>query len=210
MIFYCVRHGESAFNAQGRIQGQLDTPLSDVGRRQSEAVAAALAGRPIEAVFASPLRRAYETARPLADALRVEIETDARLMEIDAGVFQGKSWPEIEASYPDDARRWMAGDPDFVIPQGESRRALMLRAEAALAEIRARSFRQVAVVAHGGVLSAAFKALLGISAERHPFSLFNASISQIAWKGEVKLVTLNQIDHLLPLGDAPALRGGDL
>ena len=88
MLLYCIRHGESSYNAEGRIQGQSDVPLSELGRRQSEAVAAALAEVPIEAVYASPLRRAMQTARPVAERLNLEIQTDPRLMEVHAGEFQ--------------------------------------------------------------------------------------------------------------------------
>src|SRR5688572_13452490 len=137
MILYCVRHGESAFNAEGRIQGQTNVPLSELGRRQSQAVAAALGRLPIEAVFSSPLERALETARPVAEALGLTVRIDERLMEINAGIFQGKVWNEIQAAHPREAQRWLAHDPDFVIPGGESRRSLMTRGRAALEAIRA-------------------------------------------------------------------------
>ncbi|KKK94352.1 hypothetical protein LCGC14_2683730, partial [marine sediment metagenome] len=68
MLLYCIRHGESTYNAEGRIQGQSDVPLSELGRRQGEAVAAALRAEPVEAIYSSPLRRAMQTAEPLADA----------------------------------------------------------------------------------------------------------------------------------------------
>ena len=70
MIVYCIRHGESTYNAEGRIQGQSDVPLSQLGLRQSEAVAAALAGLPVEAIYSSPLERASQTAARVADALQ--------------------------------------------------------------------------------------------------------------------------------------------
>jgi probable phosphoglycerate mutase len=101
LLFYCVRHGESASNAAGRIQGQSDVPLSELGHRQSEAVAAALSGLPVAAVYASPLRRAMQTARPVAEELNLEIQTDPRLMEVHAGVFQEKLRSELEELYPE-------------------------------------------------------------------------------------------------------------
>ena len=120
MLFYCVRHGESAFNAEGRIQGQTDVPLSPLGLKQSEALAAALTSLPIEAVFSSPLARAAQTARPVAEALGLELLFEERLKELNAGVFQGRIWDEVRIEYPDAAARWKSSDPDFVIPGGES------------------------------------------------------------------------------------------
>ncbi len=210
MLLYCVRHGESSFNAQGRIQGQADVPLSPLGLQQSQALAVALSKLPIEAVFSSPLARAAQTARPLADALGLELIFEAGLKELNAGVFQGRTWDEVGIEHPEAAARWKAGDPDFVIPGGESRRQLMHRGREALESIRQRGFRQVAVIAHGGVLAAAFKSLLGIPAELNPFNFFNASISQLRWDGPVKLLTLNQVDHLSRLEGIHATRTGDL
>lgn len=210
MILYCVRHGESTYNVEGRLQGQSDTRLSPLGAQHAAAIAAALGNLPIEAVYASPLSRAMETARPLAAALKLSIFEDARLKEIDIGIFQGVLAVELADRFPDDAARWRSQDPDFRIPQGESRRDLMNRADAAFRDIRASGHGQVAVVAHGGVLAAAFKALLGVPAERNPFMLYNGSISMLDWSNQLKLMTLNQIDHLRAAGDALATRTGDL
>ena len=196
MIFYLIRHGESLYNAEGRIQGQSDVALSPLGLRQSEAIADALAGESIDAVFASPLRRAVQTAQPIAARLGLEIECDDRLKEIDAGIFQGLLWTEIEAKFPAEAGPWRRQEADFAIPGGESRRDLMVRGLAAFESIRERSFQRVAVVSHGGILAGALKALLRIPAEVNPFSLYNASISKLAWDGRIKLLTLNQLDHL--------------
>ncbi|HUT11082.1 MAG TPA: histidine phosphatase family protein [Thermoguttaceae bacterium] len=201
MLLYCIRHGESCYNAQGRIQGQSDVPLSELGLRQSEAVAAALAGEGVEALYASPLRRAMQTAGPVADALQVEIRTDPRLMEVHAGVFQDKLRTDLEQLYPEEIARWQSGDPDFVIPGGESRRQLMHRGHEVFDEIRRTGHEQVVVVTHGGLLSAALKSLLEIPAEKHPFVFQNGSITRLEWTdGEVKLHALNQIDHLHQVG----------
>lgn len=207
MLLYCVRHGETEFNAAGRIQGQLDSPLSPLGYRQCAAVADALVGTPIDAIYSSQLQRAAESARVIAERLKLDVHFDARLMEIHAGVFQGRCWPEIEQLYPDDAKRWKAQDPDFCLPGGESRRLLMERTYAAFQEIKLASHQQVVVVSHGGSLSAAFKALLEIPAHRNPFSLQNGSITRVAWSDhDVKMLSLNQVDHLHGLAGG----GGEL
>jgi broad specificity phosphatase PhoE len=210
MILYCVRHGESVYNAERRIQGQTDVELSPLGLSQSEAVVAELSTLPLEAVFSSPLRRARQTAEPLSEALGLELRIDRRLAEINAGVFQGLDWQEIQAKYPDEGARWKSHDPDFVIPGGESRRQLVARAVEAFEAIRAVGLRHVAVVAHGGLLTAAFKGLFAVPLERNPFNLLNGSISQIGWEAEPTLLTLNQVEHLRRLAGLAEARVGDL
>lgn len=201
MLFYCIRHGQSTYNAEGRVQGQSDVPLSELGGRQGEAVAAALRGLPIEALYASPLRRAMETARPVAEALGLPIQTDPRLKEVHAGVFQDRVRSQLDELFPEVLARWRSGDPDFAIPGGETRRHLMERGRKVFDEILRSGHQQVAVVSHGGLIAAAIKSLLEIPAGRHPFNLDNGSISQLTVDGpRVKLLTLNQVDHLRGLG----------
>jgi probable phosphoglycerate mutase len=210
MILYLVRHGESAFNAEGRIQGQLDPPLSPLGLRQSQALASALAGQKIGVVYSSPLLRAMQTAAPLAKALGLVPQTDNRLLELNAGVFQGLTWAEINQRLPAEGNAWKSQNPDYRIPTGESRRDLMHRGQAALEAIREAGHSPAVIVAHGGLLTAALKALLGVPAERNPFTLYNASISQVDWQSQFKLITLNQLDHLQAAGVDLRTRTGDL
>jgi probable phosphoglycerate mutase len=206
MNLYCVRHGETTFNKSHRIQGQLDSELSALGRRQCEAVAEVLGCMPCDAVISSPLRRAQETAQYLADKLKLELKFEPRLMEINAGIFQGHSWHELDEKFPQEAARWKSHDPDYQIPGGESRRQLMVRTGDAFRAIREAGYAHVIVVAHGGSLSAALKSLLGVPAERSPFELGNGSISRIEWNKEFKLLTLNETAHLHGLESS----GGDL
>jgi 2,3-bisphosphoglycerate-dependent phosphoglycerate mutase len=196
MILYLIRHGESVYNAEGRIQGQTDIPLSEMGLRQSQAIAAAFDRIQLDAVFCSPLQRAAQTAAPLAERQQRPIEFMDDLKEIHAGIFAGLLWGEIEQKYPEHARPWREQHPDFVIPGGESRRQLMDRGVRALQTIREHNLEHVAVVAHGGILCAGLKGLLEIPAERNPFNLFNASISRLVWKSRIQLWTLNEIEHL--------------
>ena len=169
MLLYLIRHGESTFNAEGRIQGQTDAPLSELGRRQSQAVADALAMRPIEVVYSSPLRRALETAQPIADRHGLTVHADPRLMELNAGVFEGQLRSELAATCPVELARWLGGDEDFAIPGGESRRQLMQRGCEAIRSIAAAGHREVVVVTHGGLLSVTLRALLNMPQPLPPF-----------------------------------------
>jgi len=202
MIQYLVRHGESVYNAEGRIQGQSDVPLSDFGRKQSEAVASAMASLPCDVVYSSPLRRALETARAIAEPLGLEIRTDPRLMEVHAGIFQDKLRSQLEELHPEELARWLSGDPDFVIPGGESRRALARRGCEAFESIRRAGHDRVAVVAHGRLLVVALNAVLDLPVDEQPSALDNGSITTISFDapGHAELVSLNQVDHLADVG----------
>jgi len=206
MFLYCVRHGESTYNVEGRLQGQSDLPrLSPLGVRQSEAVAAVLRSLPIDAIYASPLRRAMETAEVVADALRLEIRPDDRLKEVNVGIFRDKLRSELEVLYPDELAKWLSGDPDYAIPGGESRRQLARRGREALQSIARAGHSHAVAVAHGGVLVAGIKSLLGIPLQEPPLALQNGSITTLYFdaEGRAELVALDQVDHLADVG-----RGG--
>lgn len=197
MLLHLVRHAESEYNAEGRIQGQSDVPLSELGRGQSLAVADAFSTLPFDALYCSPLLRALQTAQPVAARTGLPVSTDPRLMEIDAGVFQDQLSEDLPKLFPDEYRRWTAGDPDFAIPGGESRRDLMIRGSDFLRAIRMAGYEHAVVVSHGGLLSAVLKVLLDIPAHRHPFRLENGSISRIEWSdGMLKVLSLNETHHL--------------
>ncbi len=209
MLLYCVRHGESTYNAEGRIQGQSDVPLSQLGRRQSEAAAQWLASLPIEAVYSSPLRRALQTAESIAEKHGLRVQPDPRLMELNAGVFQGKLRSDLAAIYPHEFGRWLGGDEDFVIPHGESRRQLSLRGCEAFRAIAAAGHSEAVIVTHGGLLSVTLRSLLNLSEPLPPFSLHNGSITRVMVddRGRFALLALNEVEHLDQIG---ASRGGDL
>ena len=194
MILYCIRHGQTTYNASGRVQGQVDVPLSDLGQMQAEALREALEWLPIDAIYSSPLRRAVDTARPLADRLRLQIQTDPRLMEIHAGVFQNQSRDALETLYPEEFARWRSGDDGYRIPGGELRRDLTCRGMDAFRAIRCSGHAQAVVVTHGGLLISTMQALLCIPPQLHAFTLENASITQLMLdEGQCCLVSLNEV-----------------
>ena len=201
MLLYCIRHGQTVYNAQGRVQGQTDVSLSDMGLAQSEAVTEALADEPIGAVYSSPLQRALQTAQPLADRLGLAVQTDPRLMEINLGDFQGQFRTELDRKYPEVFARWKSGDPDFSFPGGESRRSLMARALAAFDAIRWTHHSHVAVVTHGALLLAVIRTFLHVAPEIRMPPLENASISVLSSQGfEVQVVRFNGVEHLRNIG----------
>jgi probable phosphoglycerate mutase len=178
-----VRHGETVWNAEMRMQGQLDTALSARGRWQARRAAEALADEGIEAIFASDLERAYDTAQALATRIGLPITRDSGLRERGFGVFQGHLYAEIDARWPAEAARWRRHDPDFGPEGGETLREFSARAVAACARIAAaQPGRTIAIVTHGGVLDCLYRAAAGVdlSAPRS-WELGNAAINRLLY-----------------------------
>jgi broad specificity phosphatase PhoE len=202
MKLLLIRHGESVGNTEGRVQGQLDSPLSDRGRDQSRALARRLVCEqwPVTAIYASDLRRAAETAEILAAELRAPLGLDERLREYDIGVLTGLVWREIEFLYPEIWHGMQTSPIWTAIPEEEGPDAFDARLVAALADIRSRyaGDEVVAVVAHGGSLGVMVAHLLGIDTRLPvPFRFGNASLSvvELRPRGPV-LTSLNDTCHL--------------
>lgn len=153
-----IRHGETAWNAEHRIQGSLDIPLSATGVWQAGRLAHRLAAERIDAVYASDLARAWLTAEPVAARLGLQPRADVRLRERCFGIFEGHTLDEIAARWPAQFAAWRERNPAWAMPEGESGAEFIARVTAALADIaREWAGATVAVVAHGGVLDVAYR-----------------------------------------------------
>ncbi len=202
MKLLLIRHGESVANIEGRVQGQLDSPLSDRGRDQSRALARRLVCEqwPVAAIYASDLKRAAETAEILAAELKVPLGLDERLREYDIGVLTGLVWREIEFLYPEIWHGMQTSPVWTAIPKEEGTEVFDARLAAALADIRSEHTGDevVAVVSHGGSLGVMVAHLLGIDTRLPvPFRFGNASLSVVEFRprGPV-LACLNDTCHL--------------
>jgi probable phosphoglycerate mutase len=154
---WLIRHAESSWNAEGRWQGQSDPGLSATGRAQAEQLAEQLVDAAIELLVTSDLRRAYETAAPLARRLGLTARREPRLREIEAGAWSGLTHAEIEARDGRALARFRSGDLDARVGGGESRREAAARARAALCELALEGQSDhIAVVTHGGVVQSLF------------------------------------------------------
>ena len=122
-----VRHGETAWNVETRMQGQLDIPLNEKGRWQAARVAAALAEEALDAIYSSDLLRASQTADALSHAQALPLVVDRGLRERCFGVFEGLTFTEVEARWPEDSRRWRRREPDFAPEGAESLRQFSAR-----------------------------------------------------------------------------------
>jgi len=176
-----IRHGETDWNVAMRIQGQLDIGLNDAGRWQARRLAEALADEALDAVYSSDLARARDTAQAVAGRAGLAVRTDAGLRERGFGVFEGLTFAEIEQRFPEPARRWRQRDASFGPEGGETLAAFYDRAVAGVTALAARHRGQhIAVVAHGGVLDALYRAASRVALDApRTWAVGNASINRL-------------------------------
>ncbi len=195
-----IRHGETAWNVDTRIQGQLDIPLNDTGRWQAERLARALAAREtIDRVYTSDLLRAWETARAVSESTGAPLLADEGLRERGFGSSHGTPFPEIETAMPDEALRWRKRDPFWAPPGGESLTAMRRRVIETLHTLASRHLgEQIVMVAHGGVMDLLYRAATGqeLQAPR-TWQVGNAAINRLLWTPEgLSLVGWSDTSHL--------------
>ena len=194
-----IRHGETAWNVDTRIQGHIDIPLNDTGRWQAARLGEALAGEGIAAVYTSDLQRARQTAEALAAALGLEPVDDRALRERAFGRFEGLTFAEIEQRWPDEAARWRRREPDFGPGGGESLTEFYERVvQAASSLASSHPGQTIALVAHGGVLDCLYRAATRIDlAAPRTWQLRNASVNRLLHGGEgFALVGWGDVGHL--------------
>ena len=194
-----IRHGETAWNVDSRLQGHLDIPLNDVGLWQARQAALALADEPIDAIYSSDLQRAWVTARAIAETTQAPLTAHQGLRERSFGVLQGHTFEELEAKEPEQAYRWRKRDPAFAPEGGESLIALRERITATTHALAAQHVGgQIVLVAHGGVLDVLYRAATrqDIQAPR-TWQLGNAAINRLLWTSDgLSLVGWADTQHL--------------
>jgi probable phosphoglycerate mutase len=151
MSVYLARHGQTAYNLERRFQGQMQVPLDQTGVAQAHDLAERANAIDFAVLWASPLRRARETAEIVARRIGLSIQEDARLMETDAGDWTDRTFAEIQQETPELFAGFAEGDPDFGFPGGESFAEQGVRVAAAIAEIE-RGALPALVVCHGVVI----------------------------------------------------------
>jgi probable phosphoglycerate mutase len=153
-----IRHGETAWNTEARIQGHIDIPLNEQGRWQAERVAQALAEEGIDLVYSSDLQRAWHTAEAIARQANKPLLQDRTLRERCFGRLEGMTPDEVAAQWPEEARRWRERDPSYGPEGGESLQAFYVRCTEAITRLAHRHMGQtIALVAHGGVLDCFYR-----------------------------------------------------
>ncbi|MDH6245897.1 glucosyl-3-phosphoglycerate phosphatase [Mycobacterium sp. OTB74] len=188
-----LRHGQTTYNATSRMQGQLDTELSELGREQAVAAAEVLAKRQPLVIISSDLRRALDTATTLGERAGVPVTVDERLRETHLGDWQGLTHDEVDAAAPGARLAWR--DDARWAPHGGESRVDVARRSMPVVEEQIRNLpewgidaadRPVVLVAHGGLMAALTAALLDLPVDNWPVlgSMGNASWVQLAGQGE--------------------------
>ncbi len=207
MRLLLIRHGESSANAEKRLQGHVDFPLNERGRRESEMLADRLSRMPIAALYASPLKRARETAEIVASRLGLPLEERPDLVERDIGELGGLTRDQIRARYPDYARARAGEKVTFDMAGLEPDDHFEERVRRITgAIIQAHSGETVAAVTHGGVIGAFVRDTLRMPVVRPaPFNIANCSITtvevmdsafDVRVRTRVRLTGLNDTCHL--------------
>jgi len=176
-----VRHGETAWNAEHRVQGQLDVPLNAIGQAQARAAAKVLSQEKFDAIYSSDLSRARQTAAPAAELLSMQVAIDPALRERHYGIFERLTYAEVKEKFPQDYARFHARDPDYDFRTGESLRDFSARSIAVVSRIASEcEGKSILVFTHGGVLDYLYRFITGLSlsAERD-FGIPNAGLNRI-------------------------------
>ena len=197
-----VRHGETAWNVDTRIQGQLDIALNERGQWQAHQVGIALSESGIDHIYTSDLQRAHSTAKAIAAHAGIDPKTialHAGLRERAFGSFEGQTYAEIEAKWPEESKRWRQRDPHWAPPGGETPLQTHDRVAQALSEIAAQHTGQhIVLVAHGGVLDMLYRLSTQQSVDApRTWDLGNCTINRLLWTPEsLTLVGWADASHL--------------
>ncbi|WP_067827647.1 histidine phosphatase family protein [Nocardia inohanensis] len=183
-----LRHGQTEWNASDRMQGQIDTELSEIGRRQAKDCAPDMACNDLIHIVSSDLKRAHDTALAVADHAALPVHTDPRLRETDLGQWEGMDHHEVDRLYPGARKAWRL-DPTWTPPGGESKLEVGARALPVVQELFAEREdwpgRTILLVAHGGLIAALTAALLDLPPANWPAmgGLANTSWVQLTSHG---------------------------
>ena len=194
-----VRHGETEWNRIERFRGRIDIDLNEKGRRQAENVARRLSPWHIGAIYSSPLKRAWQTAKPIAAACNLEVHTLESIQDVDYGSWAGLTPHEAQTRYPEAFETWVHSPLSTQFPRGESMRRLQVRAWAAVEGVcSAHQGEAVVVVSHVVVNRALICATLGLIGDAFwKIAQDNAAITVLmAADGRFRILLLNDTCHL--------------
>lgn len=184
-VLTLVRHGETQWNATGRIQGHLDIPLNATGLAQAAAIGERLGGVAFDAILSSDLERALQTARPIARHSEQTLVCEARLRERHLGVLQGLTGEEAATRHPQAWQVFKARNPDATLEGGETLAEFSRRVVELINDLlRTHAGSRLLLVTHGGVLDAAYRhaTALPLNAPRD-FPIYNASVNVLRHRG---------------------------
>lgn len=198
-----IRHGETEWNAEKRLQGHLDIPLNPQGQQQAQALADFLSEQTLAAVYASDLQRARQTAQAIASEQDLPLHIEIGLRERCFGAFEGMLYSEIGERFPEAHAAWQARELDARFPPGvhvaETLREFYARSLGAVTTIaNQHPGARIAIVSHGGLLDCIYRAATGkdMHAPRD-FDILNASLNHLRWDGtQLHLLKWGSVEHL--------------
>ena len=191
-----IRHGETSWNVDGRIQGHMYIPLNDRGRWQARQLAHALKSERLAAIYSSDLKRAMETAREIARPGHSAPVPEPRLRERCFGCHEGRTFAEVEREAPEHALRWRRRDPEFAPRGGESLLLLRERIRETVDDLaRRHAGASIVLVAHGGVMDVLYR----LATRQHlqaarGWQLPNAAINRLLWSPDTGLTLVGWAD----------------
>jgi probable phosphoglycerate mutase len=201
-----IRHGETDWNVEKRLQGHLDIALNAEGERQASALARALSEESVDAIFASDLQRAMQTAQAVAAPRGMQVRIERDLRERSYGAFEGLLHSDINAQYPEAYAMLRARDIDARYPMGrqqaETLREFSQRAVGVITRLaNEHRNKKIVIVSHGGLLECIYRAAnaLDLSPPRD-FDIKNASINRLLWDGSaLRISHWSDVSHLSDL-----------
>lgn len=196
-----IRHGETAWNVAGLIQGHTDIPLNAIGLAQAQQAAQALADAGLHNIYSSDMQRAWQTAQALAGSTGATLHAEPGLRERCFGDFEGRSFAQVERSHPEESLRWRKRDPQFVPPGGgESLEQLQTRIAATVQRLASQHLGQhIALIAHGGVMDILYRLATHQDLQSpRTWALPNAAINRLLWTADsgLSLVGWADVQHL--------------
>lgn len=201
MKIYLIRHGQTDWNIQGRIQGSHDIPLNEAGQRQAEQVAKGMDSRRVSRIFSSTLTRAAETAEKIGSRQKAEICSMPQLIEVEFGKWEGMTWEEIMEAYPKEYRLWALNPDEVAPPGGETQDQVISRCGQAIKEIlRITGGREdVAIVSHGATIAYLISYMMRNDPDIESIIVENASITTVNYSPlteDFMLLEMNDTSHI--------------
>lgn len=205
---WIIRHGETEWNRLGRWQGQKDTDLSELGRRQAEATAQRMRSIPLDAIYSSDLRRASQTAAAAAGYHGLAVTCDRRLRERGFGILEGLTRTQMAGQFPELHQLLEGRDPAWAPPEGESLVQRHKRAVEAFAQIAAaHSGQHIALFTHGGIVDTLLRHVMDIPLDVPRRFLFpNCALNCFVFFDDRWWLSLFGDTHHLPESSAPLTR----
>ncbi len=193
-----IRHGETEWNSQQRMQGHSNSDLSSVGQAQIQALGQWMKNVPFDHIYSSDSLRAKQTAEAITQFSGHELKIDLRLREKNLGVFEGLTSEEARERHPEVFRLFKTAGSKYVIDEGESTQQLQDRALEIVDEIRIKHLEErVLLVTHGGFIRVVMKHSLGLSLETPTrFLIRNTGVFRLVWEDKWIVSQMGGVSHL--------------